>query len=497
MSVAAKYSAAVEYLTRTAGDSVNGLGAGDERVNKLTEAGLCDAFERYVCGIAGDKGNAFFRIGEGDVLYVWDGRRYVRQQDPSVLDELAKCVMESAGVGLVYQKNSHAKIAQECWSRMRNGERNLLEPDRRWVLFRNCLLNMDTGEVREPGMDIVTDIFLDFDYIEGATSELWERIVSETIPDEGMRLAFRQFCGAVFLDREKYRIEKVCLLVGNGNDGKSLLAGTIASLLGSELVRSYSPDQLFRSQQSLYNMADINGRLLNYSDDVSNKDFSGGEFKQFVSGSRFMARFPYGRPFEVTRVPLMLMCVNDIPPTTDDTRGYYRRLLPIRCPNYVAPDQVDLTLPSRLRAEKELPGIFNWLRSGYLEVIAQGGQIKESESVTNMAESIKEDSNSVRRWVRESCFTRVTPTGRDDPRWRPFKDYMRMYAQYCRDFGEFQKSSKSVALVFRNCGFAMEKRRDTTWYCVGVLYEDEMPEAQSISAEVPLYQQIRDEDLPF
>ena len=71
-----KFELVIDYLVDAIGDSVKGMGVEDEKVNKRKEAEMCEAFERYVCGLEGDEGCDFFKVAEGDVLFIYNGRYY-------------------------------------------------------------------------------------------------------------------------------------------------------------------------------------------------------------------------------------------------------------------------------------------------------------------------------------------------------------------------------------------------------------------------------------
>ena len=168
--------------------------------------------------------------------------------------------------------------------------------------------------------------------------------------------------------------------------------------------------------------------------------------------------------------------MNEIPPTTDDTMGHYRRLLPVLCPNQVAEKDVDYELPVKLATEESKAAIFNWLLEGYKEFVANKGRIDVSDSIRTIREDIKADANSARRWIREMGFRPVKPTGPTDPCWKPIRELMVEYMAFCRDYSENAKTSKAVGAILRELGYASEKRRSTTWYCVGRPGEEEKPD---------------------
>lgn len=461
-----KINFAVNYLVQTVGATYYGWGKDDDRINKQREAVLCDSFERYVYGKDGDNIDECFCIGDDDLPVIYNGRHYEVMSEAD-FRQIIKQAMNRMNVGMVYQKNSHKMIVKECLDGLSSTKRCLFEPDRRYAVFLNCVLDIKTGEMLEFDRKYKTDLVLDFVYDPEARSGLWDSVIHRTIPDPGMYTAFKQFCGAFLVNRSEYKIEHLCLLVGTGRNGKSVVTDAISSMFGDELVSHFSPEDLFRSSQASYNLASINGKLANITDDVSNKDFSGGDFKQFTSGAKFSARHPYGRPFVVRRVPLMMCCVNEVPPTTDDTDGYFRRLLPIMCPAKIADDEVDTELPNKLSTDEAKCGIFNWILEGYKSLIDAKGKISVSDSIAGMKELIREDSNSARRWVRYERFVKVEPLGPNDENWHSMSEYMEMYKDYCIKHIEPTKTAKSIAKLFGELGFAREERRSGIWYCIG------------------------------
>ena len=457
-----KYANVIDYLESMLSPEIGNKGATDGKVDKLKEAELCDAFDAYVCGKEDDEGCDFFKVAEGDVVYLFNGKWYEKIDDVR-LRYLVKEVLRKCNVGAVYVRNSAEKIAKECLDSLLSCEWCRFEPDRRYVVFRNGVLDTQTKRLHEHGIQYKTDLVLGFEYNPDARLGLWDRLIEQTVPDRGMRSAMQQFCGAMLADRSKFKIEYMLMLVGSGRNGKSVVTDAIAGVFGDDLVSAYSPEQLFgNSGHSLYNLADINGKLANICDDLKNKDFSGGEFKQFISGHKFQARHIYGRPFVVTKIPLMVCCMNEIPPTTDDTMGHYRRLLPILCPNQVAEKDVDYELPVKLSTNLAKAAIFNWILEGYEELVKNAGRIDVSESIKTIREDIKADANSARRWIREAGYV---PGSRTDE-WKPIKEIMSEYKQYCMDYSEAPKGPKAVGLILKDLGFGCERRRDSTWYCM-------------------------------
>lgn len=501
-----KYSYIVDYLCATAGPSIEGAGAGDERVNSRTEAGIAESLRRYVCGEEGDEGNDYFRVDELGLLHVFNGK-FFEMMDDVVFTGIVRSVLRRAGVGIVYLMTSAKRIADYCMASLAEDGRHTFYPDRRYVCFRNCVMDLRTRKVMPHDFKYCTDVIFNFDYDASARSGLWDRVLEQTIPDGGLRRVYQQFCGAFLIDRGEHKFEYICFLMGEGQNGKSIVAKAVVNIFKNaddtgrqvtKCVTTFTPDQLFRSQQMDYHMAEVNGKIVNYCDDVSDKDFSGGDFKAFVSGGEFTGRSPYSKQMTyVTRVPLMLCCANRIPPTTDDSDGYFRRFLIIYCPNKVSEKDRDPQLEAKLRDDKVRSAIFNWMLEGYGELMANDCKIDIGDTARQLKEDMKADSNSARRWIRDFGFEAVVPTGKRDSRWKAMRDWMAVYQQYCKEYGDAPKTAKSVGKIFEDLGFLKERRSDGTWYCIGQKVmkdtgEEQVPEDRSAFGLAS-----NEDDMPF
>lgn len=130
--------------------------------------------------------------------------------------------------------------------------------------------------------------------------------------------------------------------------------------------------------------------------------------------------------------------------------------------------------------------------------MAERGKIEISQSIREVQDDIKEQSNSVRRWIKENGYIAVEPNGAADPRWRPMKEIMRDYRDYCHDYSELSKSPKAVAKVLRDLGIRSKRCSDTTWYCLGIgPYSPDEPSTveESNTQAIPV-QGRRDSSIP-
>lgn len=496
MAKKSPYNLVLDYLCQTIGDSLQGLGKDHEKVKPFEEATLIDYFEKYIY----KEMNNYVLIGADDAIYIYNGRYYeTHRSNEDMLFNIIKDAMKRMGVGLVYQKNSYSKIGRQVISGMKVEDNAKFKPNRDFIVFNNGVMEFDDNDGSKTfhsdfDMKYQTDVILDIDYVDGATSALWDRIIVQTIPNDEMREAFQMFCGAFLVPRTVYSIEYICYLLGGGRNGKSLVTGAIASVFGKSLVSSFSLQELLFDNDKSYNRACLVGKVANFSDDVTKKDYSGGAYKTFISGHDMKARHPFGKPFDLTEIPYLVCCVNEMPPSTDDTVGNFRRMMLITCPNQISAEQADESLPAKLKEPEVKTAIMNWILEGREKLCKAKGKIKIGESIKREVELQQESGNSARRWINECGLVKVDNPVHDDPRWKPMKDWMKMYQDYCKDYSEMPKSASSVGKIFKDKGFASKRKSDGMWWCIGIVGED-TDNFGNIGSNP--YAQMDDKDLPF
>lgn len=486
----------VRYLTEKLQEHYpEGMGITDKSIDKLKEAELCSFFEQYV--YLDRKGR--FLIDKGGTLCIYDGKGYRQAYDENFLQHVIKETMRNIGVGKVYLYNSPMKIAKECLLSMSADRRYLFKPNRRYIIFNNCVLHLSMDknkpdEILDHSPKYRTDLVLDFDYNPNAHSALWENFYVQTIPHPDFRKAFQMFCGALLTDREIFKIEYILFLLGPGGNGKSVLTKAIRSVFGKGLISRFSPHQLFTSSQAMYNIAAVDGKLANICDDVTNSNFANGDFKSFVSGEPMMGRHPYGRRTMEVNAPYMICNANNMPSSVDDSEGYHRRILPIQSnPHVFTEDEKDTTLANQLSSVECQQAIFNWMYEGFKMVRATSGKIVLGEEVRNMQQELKDDNSSIRRWLRDRMYDKPycdsPDKNPDDMNWRSFETLYSDYVEYCdkNKDGEPQKQ-RQLGRLFKGAGYPEWRRKNKMYYYV--VQKNDIGE--EISPEM-----LEDSKLPF
>jgi P4 family phage/plasmid primase-like protien len=464
-----QFDKALDYLVQTLTKRfADERGASDERVRPRFKAYLIDEFEKAVYSTKSSK--RYFLIDRSGEVMSFNGRFYERNADgENTLATLIKVAMHRLGIGLVYEKLVYREIAKQCIEGMKCDADSQFQPNRRYIVFTNCVLDLKSGNLCQFDLTYQSDVILDFAYQGTAKSPLWQSTLNRTLPNQDARRAFQMFCGALLADRSEYSIEHICYLVGNGRNGKSVIAGAVAGMLGAELVSNFSPQQLLTDPKRDYNCAALEGKIVNLCDDVKNTDFSGGSFKQLVSGQTFQARNPGGRPFKITP-PLMLCCVNELPYSSDRSVGHMRRPLPLACPNEIPLSEVDTQLGHKLQQQKA--AIFNWVYDGYRDFVHNRGKIAITDSMRQDLTKNNMMGNSVTRWLVDIEMITVSANDIQPQHWTRREELYKGYSKWCDDYNEYKYTGTRFGMTLTELGFIRRRVSGVTWYAVDYEHTD-------------------------
>ena len=449
-----------------------GYGAFDKIAENSKIAHLRGLFKDVICDP--DRPVLYSRPGDG--LYIFNGRFYENIGDGAdFLAELVERTLKKLNVGSLYQMCASDKIARSLIRTACSSERFMYNPDCRYVGFTNGIFDLKDGALKPFGKDKCPRIVLDIEYTDPKTHytncatkygtfenpcKRWESFICEVIPNRQFREALQCFCGAMLAPRDMIKIEYMACIYGPGSNGKSVLAESIAKVFGKEYYSTFTPAQLFKQgSNSMFCVADLDGKILNLTGDLDKADFSSGEFKSFASGEDVRARSPFGKKFKFVKPPMMLCCTNHLPKTDDDSQGYHRRILPILSTEkmYVGAER-DTRLTYKLTQPDARCFIFSWIYEGYRKVMRNNGDIPLGADVRNACEHAMNQSNSMRRWWGSGECRWRKPEQGEDGEWIALKNGLYAdYLRWCGDWNEKPFQPTEFGRMLRSLGYSEEK----------------------------------------
>lgn len=398
----------------------------------LSNKVICEAKEKLILSDANER-----------CLYAYSGRWWEKIDTSAFMKELVKRIFRTLEVGIRYMPFAE-KISRELLSTIKSSDEYLFTPYRRYIAFRNGVFDLKDGKMKEPSSKYVTDLVLDFDYrsreecrlLTPKTCILWDGFIcgeNGVFTDRDISEDFQSFCGMFLIDRKYCKFEYLACIHGPGANGKSVLVDAVSEVFGENYYATFTMSQLFKEgTNSSFCISDLEGKLLNVIGDLEKRDFSGGSFKNFMSGQKVMAREPYGKKNRPVKPPMMICCTNEMPESRDDSEGHHRRMLPFQSTAKMWTEKdKDPNLTAKLTTDDARAYIFDWIYEGYVRVRNNGGKLPLSETSMKAQKSFKARANSMRRWWEASVWD-IPPVG-GNGFWKPLQELYSEYKAYCSD----------------------------------------------------------------
>lgn len=234
-------------------------------------------------------------------------------------------------------------------------------------------------------------------YDPRATCPRWEAFIAEVLPDSGARLFLQKAMGYSLSARRGEHI--VLMFLGNGCNGKSVLLGIWAMLLG-ELGVAAPPDLLTAKHGGHpAELAMLRGARFVHLSEPQDGRLAVERLKALSGGDRISARHMNRDFFEFTPVCLLAVALNHRLRTNDASMALWRRIREIDFPVTIPPERRDPLLPDRLRVE--LPGILLWALEGWRRYQAEG--LQPPDAVRAATDSYREQSDPLGEFLADRC----------------------------------------------------------------------------------------------
>jgi putative DNA primase/helicase len=272
---------------------------------------------------------------------------------------------------------------------------------------------------------------LPYAYAKNTRRDLFNKFLREVLPDESVRLNLQEMCGCLFLDRDKYRLEKMAILYGDGANGKSVFASAISGVLGSDNVSHYDLKDLTCSADKEKNIMYINGKLLNYCTDSDDKAFNSPNLKSLISGEPQQGRKLYSDPEVARDIPMIFINTNNMPVLKDSFRAYARRINVYHFKVIIDKACRDIHLADKMK--DEYSGILEWMIDGLYRFVGNGYQFTWSESVETFCSRLECPSKIVENTVLQfTTIKKIYPFTQDRDDKGEALDVMEAYTDYKR-----------------------------------------------------------------
>lgn len=236
------------------------------------------------------------------------------------------------------------------------------------------------------------------------------------------------------------RFQKAFILLGQGANGKSVFLEMIMNWAGHKNCSSLALEDLSKE----FVVAELVNKVVNIGDD------SGGDllkntaiFKKIVTGDSITVQRKFGQPFPFSNKAKMIFSANNLPPSTDKSDGFFRRIVVVpfnavfneKTPGY-DPNIIDkLTTPnaSSYLLNLAIAGAKSLLKNNHITLINE---------VIEATKSYETDNNNVIQWVESSTCEIID------------RDMQQVYTDYCL----YCNSVNSIPMQIRKFNLELRKK---------------------------------------
>lgn len=273
--------------------------------------------------------------------------------------------------------------------------------------FRNCVLDLESGEKREHSASYMSSVQAKYDYDDKAECPRWEQFIREVMASREPSMKLLQEMAGYILYTDS-SLQKCFFLQGSGANGKSVLLNVLRAVFGEAFVSNVEMSGLVEPFQRI----NLINSLVNISTETST-NVKGAEsvFKQIVVGDTINGCYKNQDFVNFAPRCVMISACNEYIKSKDTSDGFLRRICFVDFPVKFEGEKADPDLEEKLKLE--VAGIFNWAYAGYKRLKEQKHFTATPEQAVMMQEFMQQ-INPVAAFIdetlkeREGVVTRVT-----------------------------------------------------------------------------------------
>ena len=300
--------------------------------------------------------------------------------------------------------------------------------------FRNCMLDLPSGEKREHSEAYMSSVQVGYDYDPEADCPKWKKFISEVMNARETSIKLLQEMTGYILYSDS-SLQKCFFLMGDGANGKSVFLNVIRAVFGEANVSNVEMSSLIEPFQRI----NLINSLVNISTETSS-NVKGAEsiFKQIVVGDTINGCYKNKDFVNFNPRCVMISACNEYIKSRDTTSGFLRRICFIDFPCKFEGEKADLELETKLKTE--LSGIFNWAYEGYRRLVEQK-HFTETPEQSEMMEEFIQIMNPVAAFIRECLCDETSCLERGE--------LYKRYAEWCKEAGHEAQSRNKFMQNFR------------------------------------------------
>lgn len=311
---------------------------------------------------------------------------------------------------------------------------------------KNGLLNINTRELLPHTPAFVSLVQCPVDFNPSATAPTFMECLDAWMegPESNQKkLMLQQFAGYLLSSSMVYA--KALFLVGDGGNGKSTFADTIAMVMGDQATSRIDLEDLY----SMFGLKGLIGKRLNIIEEVNGNYYQSHKLKKLISGEELTINMKYKDQFKFKPQAKFIFAVNTMPRVDDSSTATERRIMVVNFNNnFRLNPNTALRFSSGILAT-ELSGILNWMLDGAMSLRTDKKFMATAEQRDSLLE-YREENSSVEGFIGE-CLEFV------EGEITPARQLYEEYKQYCIKDGRKFKGNIAFSKEVKAYGKRYEK----------------------------------------
>ncbi len=289
--------------------------------------------------------STLYRYNEEIGIYEPDGERFLSELAERLLGDFLTNQQVNELVGKV--------------KRLSGVEESELETPPYRLVVRNGILDFRTGELDDHTPDEYHRTRIDVDYNPDAECPRIDEFFHDIVEDDDVGTLYRLAAHCLY---KEYAAEKAAMLLGDGQNGKSVFLTLLEEFMGSENVSHRSLQDLDGERFAANN---LQGKMANVHPDMGDETVRDlGAFKKLTGRDIMTADVKYEKPINFRNYATLIFAANRMPVMDEDTHALWRRWIYLNFPYTFRADDPDAKDPTpkrvlirELTEESELEGL--------------------------------------------------------------------------------------------------------------------------------------------
>lgn len=382
-----------------------------------------------------DKHNGILLDGKP---HLFDGKKYI-SLDKNTIRKLTLNYLPSLKEN--QNKEVYYKLEALC------GKNPQEQASPYFVGVNNGIIDIRKMELKAFNPDIHITNIIPVDYYPEAKSELVESFIKDlSNSDEEVENLLYEMIG-YGLYRDNF-LQKAFFFFSPGGNGKSTLFKLLHYFYGTQNTTALS----FKDIQSRFKPASLQSTMVNIADDID-PDFikETGNYKTIVTGDKFNAERKGQDDFNFIPYVKLMFAGNELPQTSDRSRGFYRRMILIPMLKQFGRDgeKGDPMIFHKLKQPQHLSALLNLSLKG-LSNLLEASYIKEPQVSIDYKAQYEYDNDPILQFLNESNDDkhRTLPAVEG----RPTEKAYAIYQSWCNKNGLLAVSKPKFTRELRRIG---------------------------------------------